>query len=310
MFGKYLKEIRENNGYTQKELAAHLQLASNEFSNVDYVTISRWERGISKPSPSKSVRILRCFMQDITPYLESMPESEGFADVDSFLHGRFENEAQHHLLAALNLRQLPASEIRLSNDKLFEDPSDPLINQVKSFYTNFNREKDRLTPLDIDLYSYQEERKLVGNRIIHEGNTIAFGLAFFYKSDVIHEQTLNNNCNINLRLAAKYNQQSKFSIFLGGGNIFSRDIFICLWKARVDFLAKHSNITEIYINVTMPVVAEYLCSLGFSFVASKNQTKYGGIRIGNKQYERCIMKLDTSVFLTRKQVIALMRHKV
>ncbi len=56
MFGEYLKQLRIEKGLTQKELAAKLNLADEEFTAVDSVTVSRWERGSTTPHIAKASR--------------------------------------------------------------------------------------------------------------------------------------------------------------------------------------------------------------------------------------------------------------
>lgn len=308
MFGDLIKKIREEKGLTQKQMVAHMQLSSDEFSQVDYVTVSRWERGVTTPNPSRAVRILRCFLRDVTPFLESLEIDDSINYVDEFLVSRFESVGQRHLLASLNV-ELPNESTKISHDKLLKEVNDPLVKTIYSFHQSFNQ--DRLDLFDIDLYLYQEEHKLHGYRLFsaHDKNDImGFSIGFFFKSGVLQEETQDNSCDVDLTLAAKYNDSSKFSIYLLSGNIASSALFTYLWKLRLDFLAKHSNVTEIYINIMQASVAELLLSLGFVIVSTKNETKYEGIKVGNRNYERCIMKLDTSVFLTRKEILSLMRY--
>ncbi|MET2949301.1 helix-turn-helix transcriptional regulator [Vibrio owensii] len=308
MFGDLIKKIRKDKGFTQSEMVAHMQLSSDEFSQVDYVTVSRWERGVTTPIPSRALRILRCFMMDVTPFLDSLEVDDSVNYAEEFLVSRFESIGQRHLLASLNV-ELPNKHTQIKHDKLLAKVNDPFVKTIQAFHQSFNQ--DRLDLFDIDLYLYQEEHRLHGYRLFSEhdkNDVLGFSMGFFFRNDVLQEEIGSNNCDVDLKLASKYNESSQFSIYLLSGNISSRALFIYLWKLRLNFLAQHSNITEIYINIMQASVADLLLRLGFVIVSTKNETKYGGIKIGNRNYERCIMKLDTSLFLTRKEVISLMRY--
>jgi len=63
-FNEYLKSCREHNHLTQEELVHDLYSYDIEsFEGLDTSTVSKWERGITKPKPSKLVNIIKYFQK-------------------------------------------------------------------------------------------------------------------------------------------------------------------------------------------------------------------------------------------------------
>jgi transcriptional regulator with XRE-family HTH domain len=63
-FNEYLKSCREHNHLTQEQLVHDLYTYDIEnFEGLDTSTISKWERSITKPPPSKQVHIIKYFQK-------------------------------------------------------------------------------------------------------------------------------------------------------------------------------------------------------------------------------------------------------
>ncbi|MCG9781540.1 helix-turn-helix domain-containing protein [Vibrio brasiliensis] len=60
-FGKLLKSQRLDRGFSQNNLLKELAKYHESFSNLDINTISRWERGLSKPTKKRQILIARFF---------------------------------------------------------------------------------------------------------------------------------------------------------------------------------------------------------------------------------------------------------
>jgi len=60
-FNLYLKSCREKHHLTQEELLQMLYNSDTSFQNLDVGNISRWERGITRPSISRIVDIIKVF---------------------------------------------------------------------------------------------------------------------------------------------------------------------------------------------------------------------------------------------------------
>ena len=63
-FNNYLKSCREHNHLTQEQLVHDLYSYDIEsFEGLDTSTVSKWERSVTKPPPSKQVSIIKYFQK-------------------------------------------------------------------------------------------------------------------------------------------------------------------------------------------------------------------------------------------------------
>jgi transcriptional regulator with XRE-family HTH domain len=79
-FSDYLKTCRTQNDLTQEALVEALYLYDiDQFGGLDTTTLSKWERGVTKPRMHKQVAMIRFFQQRMTmavPCFGSVPEEE------------------------------------------------------------------------------------------------------------------------------------------------------------------------------------------------------------------------------------------
>jgi len=63
-FNEYLKLCREHSKFTQEELVHNLYSYNiDDFRGLDTTTLSKWERGVTKPKISKQVNIIKYFQK-------------------------------------------------------------------------------------------------------------------------------------------------------------------------------------------------------------------------------------------------------
>ena len=80
-FNEFLRTCREQNGMTQEQLVHTLYGYDTErFEGLDTTTLSKWERGITKPRTSKQVSILKYFQQQTGA---ALPCLEHYTDEDA-----------------------------------------------------------------------------------------------------------------------------------------------------------------------------------------------------------------------------------
>ncbi|NOH81001.1 helix-turn-helix transcriptional regulator [Vibrio sp. RE86] len=65
MFGEIIKEFRTKNGLSQTEFVDAVQRSNDDFNNLDVVTLSRWERGVTKPHLTRQNELLDLIGVDI-----------------------------------------------------------------------------------------------------------------------------------------------------------------------------------------------------------------------------------------------------
>ena len=309
MFGQILKEIRKKNNLTQKDMAALLANCSEEFGQLDLVTISRWERGVTSPNDVKAVRILRCLKEDLRPFLYflSSHQSESADALDDFIYKRFYSKLLEATMAAFDL-DTPENKKRIKHDKAFASVNDPIIYKIRDYHRKFNHE--RLDLMNLDLYLYQEEKKLLGYRYYYDDDPdksiIGHSIFLFFEIEEIEEQIRSKGYYIDLKKSTKYKKDKSLSMFLTSAIITSEAVFKYHWKKNLEFLATHTNITHLYANIMIEPLEEFTSKLGFEVVATKNLVERGGIKIGKRRYERCLVKIDTAVLLTSKEALAIL----
>jgi len=78
-FNDYLLTCREENDITQEKLVQELYSFDDSFAGLDINTYSRWERGVTQPSSSKQLLILKLFQNystDIFPCFLQLDDPE------------------------------------------------------------------------------------------------------------------------------------------------------------------------------------------------------------------------------------------
>lgn len=310
MFGEILKEVRERNNLTQKDLALKLANANEEFRQLDLVTISRWERGTTSPNNAKAIRVLRSLNEDLSLFLKYLSQSQSVSSrsLDEFVYERFHSNILQSTLAAFNLN-VPQEDEVIEHDKVFLQVNDAMLTKIRDYHSRFNQ--DRLALFSLDLYLYQEENKLHGYRFYYASepeNILGYSMAFFFNQEVLENQIRDNGCDIDMRNSTSYKKSEPMSLLWASGIVTSSALFRYNWTQQIKFLARHSNITHLYANVIIESMVPFLTDIGFEIVSAKNQVEKGGIKIGRRRYERCLMKIDTSVLLTSKEALSLVQR--
>lgn len=75
-FKEYLKRCREKHGLTQEKLVQELYFFDDRFENLDMVTLSRWERGVTQPGIERETLIIRFFRRYEDAVIPCMKNSE------------------------------------------------------------------------------------------------------------------------------------------------------------------------------------------------------------------------------------------
>ncbi len=81
-FSYYLKICRQKYHLTQEQLVQELHNFDELFANLDFVTLSRWERGITYPSVDKQLKIIETF-QKYTSSIFPCYESTNFEELQA-----------------------------------------------------------------------------------------------------------------------------------------------------------------------------------------------------------------------------------
>ena len=121
-FSNYLKQCREESGLTQEQLVHALySFDIGHFRGLDTSTLSKWERGITKPSLARQVSILRYFQQ-LTG--AAMPCWDKFSD----------EEAEEHICEAgmKNMLGRKSKELVMRFPEKLAENGDLIITQLRN----------------------------------------------------------------------------------------------------------------------------------------------------------------------------------
>lgn len=306
MFDKQLTQIRRSKNYTQRDLAIALSSKDEEFALLDFVTISRWERGVTSPTNAKAIRVLRCLTRDVCPFLCSLISDETPDELANFLLERFESNFRNMTLAAFEV-ELTDNETPLCISKLFQKVDDNVIHMLKRFHDRYNSERQDLFRLD--LYLYQEEHRVYSVRVHPEDascDVIGHTIAFFFNNAELYEEA--KHCDINFRQSIRFRDSKQCALYVASSFSSTAAVFRYQWGSFLYFLAKNTNVTEVYLNLLSGHLVDFLSELGFEIIGTKNSVNIGGVKLGARRYERCVVRVDTSVLLTNKISLCLMKE--
>lgn len=127
MFGEIIRSFRKQSGLSQLDFVNALQKSSSNFDNLDVVTLSRWERGATKPHLNRQNEILDMLGVDIF-------------DVWS---------------ATNDVSNLPDYTNRINNHGYYNEQSIDEINLIVINTTNLNKLSSLINLIDI-IFEYED----------------------------------------------------------------------------------------------------------------------------------------------------------
>lgn len=305
MFGKQLKQIRKSKNYTQRDLAIALSSKDEEFALLDLVTISRWEREVTSPTNAKALRVLRCLTTDVRPFLCSLISDEKPDELENFLLERFESNFRNMTLAAFEV-EVTDNETPICHSQLFHRVDDNVIHMLRRFHDRYNSERQDL--FNLDLYLYQEEHRIFSVRVHPEEDScdvIGHTIAFFFNNAELYEEA--KHCDVDFRQSIRFRDTKTCALYVATSFSSTTAVFRYQWGTFLDFLAKNANITEVYMNVLSGQLVDFLSEVGFEIIGTKTPVDIGGVKLGARRYERCVVRVDTSVLLTNKISLSLIK---
>ncbi|MFH0287522.1 helix-turn-helix domain-containing protein [Vibrio owensii] len=112
MFGEIIRSFRKQSSLSQLDFVNALQKSSSNFDNLDVVTLSRWERGATKPHLNRQNEILDMLGVDIFDVWSAVNDVNNLPDYTNRInnHGYFNergvDEVELIVLNATNLDRL------------------------------------------------------------------------------------------------------------------------------------------------------------------------------------------------------------
>ncbi|MFN1532055.1 MULTISPECIES: helix-turn-helix domain-containing protein [Vibrio harveyi group] len=307
MFGDYLKQLRVQHGLTQRELATKLNLSSPEFTSVDSVTISRWERNATTPNSVKAIKVLRQLTLDLKPYLLTIEASSEGTILDDILYDRF--HSQRALLMSSEYEELkPQKDTKIIEESMFSNETADHASRLKNFFINADAHYPGL--IDLDLLSFHKEDKVIANVYLDEESHKVRGhsISFLFKIEDLESLFTRPEHTLPFSLAKPYTENRELALCCLSRYAANQQVFMMLHPTLVDYLAARSNITSLYYYSFDNQFSEYLVSLGAEKVAYDSPDKSGSVTIGKTAYRKCLLKIDTSILLAQSSMIYLLHQ--
>ncbi|GLR04302.1 hypothetical protein GCM10007906_18890 [Vibrio hyugaensis] len=307
MFGDYLKQLRIQHGLTQKELATKLNLSNPEFSSVDSVTVSRWERNTTTPNTVKAIKVLRLLTLDLKPYLLTIDAPTVGAVLGDILYDRF--HSQRAMLISSEYEELkPQEDTKIIEESMFSNETAEHASRLKNFFINTDAHYPGL--IDLDLLSFHKENKVIANIYLDEESNKVRGhsISFLFKVEDLEPLFTSPNHALPFSLVKPYTENRDLALCCLSRYAANQQVFMVLHPTLVDYLAARSNITCIYYYSFDNQFSDYLVSLGAEKVAYDSPDKSGSVTIGKTAYRKCLLKIDAAILLAQPSMLYLLHQ--
>ena len=319
VFGEYLKKYRIAHEMTQSQAATKLNLLGEDLSNIDTVTLSRWERGTTKPTLSRSIRVLREFTNDLEPYLSEVSRLQQQEITSKNRIDQFDilMEEKYHSLNNLIARANYQSSSMIEHNAVCECPIDQsndneTINSVLLFHEQTSDDYLKHGLSKIDLLSYCNQKRFIAYKYVdsitgkllgHNIGTIFTPEGMNSEIEILDRKSIDE---IDFRKTVPYTQTRKLIYFATSQHSLYERPFRLQLNREFRFLAKRANITDYYTTVAINSSAEVLERMGFSVVSYEKKSANGAIKVGKHHYSKALMHIKTSQLFAQPEFLNLL----
>ncbi|MGR5445583.1 helix-turn-helix domain-containing protein [Vibrio jasicida] len=315
MFGNYLKSIRTALGLTQEQAAIKLNLKGGDLTNIDCVTFSRWERGITQPSLSRRVRVLRAFENNLYPYLCSLTDGQPLKDeIDKFeltLKQRYQDTTT--IVSGIDYYNYRPTE----HKEIIEKPLSP--NNEQDFIVNLNNFHKQVISSDvihnlsiIDLVEYHKDNRAFVYKYYSDEELVGHNIGVFFTDSGIENEIQRIKVNklpvdtIDLRHTKPLKEKGNFAYYAISQHSKNERVFRMQLHTEFTFLAHNANFHHYYTSVTLKSSVDIMLKMGFSVIAYEEESPVGAIRVGSRRYNRAIMYIETSELFSQPEFLYLL----
>ncbi|NOI69854.1 helix-turn-helix domain-containing protein [Vibrio owensii] len=306
MFGEYLKQLREEIGLTQKELATKLNLASTDFASIDPVTISRWERGTTAPTTVKAIRILRVLTTDLIPFLITLPSESGKGIFEEIVEYRFKSPWATLMSSSYDTQSKCNA---ITESQLLESDQDDYLTSLKHFFNSLSLDNKAL--FDIDLYQYQLDNKMVARKYTDEESKEILGhsISFLFDANELHQYFSSPFYPVPLQQARPYSTSRAMAVCTISRYSSIESVFWQNSAFGAKYVASHANIHDMYFYAVDHWSVNYMNSLDAEKIAFDTPDENGIVKIGNQSFKRCLYRVDSAIWLSRPEIIELLKRE-
>lgn len=315
MFGNYLKSIRTALNLTQEQAAIKLNLMGGDLTNIDCVTFSRWERGITQPSLSRRVRVLRAFGNDLYPYLCSLTDGQPLKDeIDRFeltLKQRYQDTTT--IVSGIDYYSVrPTEQKPIIEEPLSSANEQEFINNLNNFHKQITNENIIHNLSVIDLVEYHRDQRAIAFKYYSDHELVGHNIGMFFTEAGIEAeiQRIKTNKipidNIDLRNTKALKDKGSFAYYAISQHSKNERVFRMQLHTEFTFLAQNANIHQYYTSVTLKSSVDIMLKMGFTVVAYEGESPVGAIKVGSRRYNRAIMYIETSELFSQPEFLYLL----
>ncbi len=304
-FKEYLKQLRISNSLTQKELSTHINLLGEEFLGIDGVSISRWERGITKPHVTRSIKILRTLTNDLLPYLLSLRIEQQENDLERIVTKRFHSPNAMLASASYNKKSNPSL---LDIVPLFEINNNAnTIEQLLNFLDNIGDKE--LKSHNVDLVGYQNDNKIFSKKLIASDTDNLQGhlLSLFFDNRKINNYYESPFLPIPTKEIIPYQENKPMALLTVTRYAETESAYWLINTLLAYLIATHANIHTLYFYVFDQMAVDYIEKIGADKVAYNTPDSHGVIKIGRQNYRFGLYRLDSANFLAQPEILKLLQ---
>lgn len=288
VFQYALKDYRDSHNYSQEEMVDLLASFDQSLENLDRVTYSRWERGISSPSLDRKFIILKELYLFETLEIEVKKENQkNIQDQEKLLDGRFA------------VSSLGVDNVYVNDETILFIKTKNLTKNEYAFFLKYGRRV-----LDHELMfdeSKDFNSKAIENVFFSYYNVtgLLLGHAFFH---II-------NSNYLAELIPEFDNDVYFKaddmvLFIGSSFASTRNAILTTNHLTKDLLLKYKNIKYIYVRIFNSSLFE-LHSLQGAKVIDKSEECEVGISYKKKKYKWIGVIISFDDFLKNNALLSI-----
>ncbi|CAH1535674.1 Transcriptional regulator [Vibrio jasicida] len=315
VFGSYLKSIRTALGLTQEQASIRLNLLGGDLANIDCVTFSRWERGITQPSLSRRVRVLRAFENNLLPYLCSLGLDLSLKeDVEQFelsLKQRYQDAMS--IISGIDYNSVRQVEHEyIEEEELSQNNEQDFIHSLNNFHDQLKSLNIKHNLSSIDLVEYQKDGRAIAYKYLSRGKLVGHNIGMFFSAPTLENEIDRTKRNrlpidtIDLRLTKPLKDKGTYSYYAISQHSKSERVFRRQLHTEFTFLAQNAHIHHYYASVTLKSSVDVMLKMGFSVAAYESENPVGAIKVGSKRYTRAVMYIETSELFTQPEFLYLL----
>ncbi|WP_299141272.1 XRE family transcriptional regulator, partial [uncultured Vibrio sp.] len=204
------------------------------------------------------------------------------------------------------------NEERNDHKKILEQPlllnnNDEMWDNLRSFYDQLGYTPQQL--LEINLFEYHKSGKGAGKKFVSklDKQVLAHSISFIFPADYFKQTIKAKRFNLDLSNSITYRENVKLAGFNYDRYSTNFEVFKCMFTSQINNLVKHTNIHRYYYFSAVDIMDPFFEKLGFERIAVDVESKFGEVKLGSKRFERCLYGIDSDKFISRPEIITLLK---